>query len=72
MDELAICIGDTTETSDQHEWAGDRHRTHMNERDVATRSDDVSVTDRVEGIESSPMDRVESRIACMHRCIPAS
>jgi hypothetical protein len=75
MDELAICIGHTTEASDRHEWAGDRHRTHMNERDVATRSDDVSVTDRVDRIELSPMDRVElspmdqveSRIACMHR-----
>jgi hypothetical protein len=52
----------------------------MNERDVATRSDDVSVTDRVDGIKSSPMDQVElspmdrvkSRIACMHRHIPAS
>jgi hypothetical protein len=75
MDGLAIHTGHATEASHRHKWAGDPHGTHMNERDVATRSDDVSVTDRVDGIESSPMDRVESspmdqvesRIACTHR-----
>jgi hypothetical protein len=61
VDELAICTGHTTEASDRHEWAGDRHGTRMNERDVATRSDDVSVTDRVDGIESSPMGSSQVR-----------